>query len=150
MYLKSQKWLYWTKVANVWVGMDKIPCSGGSQMGEHGPHVNWRFLEKLFWARSPTGINKIRIPHYFRLFNNSFGYIFLSCSSHVFVIKFLFIHILHIVFLFLIFLFYNLHLKLSMPSFMCFWNLVVYFFLCLWYILRFIIIWCKRRLKRFC
>ncbi len=83
MYLKLQKWLYWTKVANVWVGMDKIPCSGGSHMGEHGPHVNWKFLEKLFWARCPTGINKIRIPHYFQFVQQQFWVhifvMFLSC-----------------------------------------------------------------------
>jgi len=27
LYLKSQKWSIWIKVANVWLGMDKILCS---------------------------------------------------------------------------------------------------------------------------
>jgi hypothetical protein len=27
LYLKLQKWLIWTKVANAWVGMNRIPCS---------------------------------------------------------------------------------------------------------------------------
>ncbi len=26
-YLKSQKWLIWIEITNVWVGMDIIPCS---------------------------------------------------------------------------------------------------------------------------
>jgi hypothetical protein len=34
-YLKSQKWLIWTKVINAWVGMDKIPCSEISQKNVH-------------------------------------------------------------------------------------------------------------------
>ncbi len=47
MYLKSQKWVIWTEVTNAWVGMDKIPYSDGSHMGEYGPYVSWKFLEKL-------------------------------------------------------------------------------------------------------
>jgi hypothetical protein len=33
-------------------------------MGEHGPHVGWKFLEKLPWIKCPMGINGGRISHY--------------------------------------------------------------------------------------
>ncbi len=40
--------------------------ANGSHMGEHGPHVGWKFLEKVFWAKCPMDVNKGRIPHYFQ------------------------------------------------------------------------------------
>jgi hypothetical protein len=46
-------------------------------MGEHGPHVNWKFLGKIPWTRCPMGINKGKMSHYLSLFNTNFGYIFL-------------------------------------------------------------------------
>jgi hypothetical protein len=33
-YLKLQNWLIWTKVANTWVGMDRIPCNEYKKMSE--------------------------------------------------------------------------------------------------------------------
>jgi hypothetical protein len=59
--------------------MDKIPYSDGSHMGEHGSHVNWKFLEKLLWAMCPMDTNKIRIPHYFQFVQQQFW-------VHIFVI----------------------------------------------------------------
>jgi hypothetical protein len=33
-------------------------------MDEHGPHVDWRLLEKLLETKYPKNINKSKIPHY--------------------------------------------------------------------------------------
>ncbi len=55
-YLKLQKWLIWIKVANTWVGMDKIPCSErlcsiklimNFHKTIHMQNVFWSLLQKL-------------------------------------------------------------------------------------------------------
>jgi hypothetical protein len=33
-------------------------------MGEYGPHIGWKFFEKLFQTNCPMHINRSEISHY--------------------------------------------------------------------------------------
>ncbi len=103
----------------------------GRHLGEHGPHVSWRFLKKLPWAMCPIGINISIIPHYFfvcwTLVLGTFFFV-ITLFCFIIAIKSCWDFVLHV--LFFVFLFHDLNLKLNLALFSC-WirnlvNLVVF------------------------
>jgi hypothetical protein len=68
-------------------------------MGEHGPHVGWRFFEFFYKVKCILGVNKNIISHYLQFVQDLFWVcvfvMILVYSCHVFVIKSFCIHIVH-------------------------------------------------------